>query len=653
MMMRSAASAWCIGGLSLAVCGWGAGLVAAEDLLQVSPEASRAELSAYFTHETEQLEADCLTEIQSAEDWAAHQARYRRELLEMLGLWPLPERSSLEPQITGELQADGFRVQRLLFQSLPGLFVTANLYLPDGLAQPAPAILYTCGHGEMRHNGVSIGNKTYYQHHGAWFARHGYICLMLDTLQLGEVEGVHHGTYRFGRWWWNSRGYTPAGVEAWNAIRALDYLQSRPEVDATKLGMTGRSGGGSYTWTTAAIDDRIRAAAPVAGITDLRDQVIHNCVDGHCDCMFYVNKYRWDFAQCAALIAPRPLLIVNTDADPIFPLEGVQRIHHHLHRIYQLLGGPTNLGLVIGPGDHADTQDLQIPVLRWFDQHLRSSPRIISIAAEPAFKPEQLAVLDDRAVVGSARNDRIDQEFVPFGSQQSLSPEALREEVFRGWPAESTASHLQKVVETTRDGARIQRFDLQTQPHVTVPVLVATPADSSSIVRLRIRVLNPDQWAALPLVLALAGTSQAADPLQCELIQDLVRVKEDREAVAWLAPRGVGTWAQDPDAEDTKKIRRRFLLLGQTLDSMRVWDLRQAIRRLPLRFAVDDPAVSLMARGNAALNAWLAAQFEPNVRQLELTALPETIEQWPDHLNLLRVWAPQEIETLLKQASAK
>ena len=105
------------------------------------------------------------------------------------------------------------------------------------------------------------------------------------------------------------RGYTPAGVEAWNCIRALDYLQSRKEVDGERIGVTGRSGGGAYSWWIAAIDERIKAAVPVAGITDLENHVVDGCVEGHCDCMYMVNTYRWDYAQVAALVAPRPLLL--------------------------------------------------------------------------------------------------------------------------------------------------------------------------------------------------------------------------------------------------------------------------------------------------------------------------------------------------------
>jgi cephalosporin-C deacetylase-like acetyl esterase len=178
------------------------------------------------------------------EDWSARRYALRGQLFEMLGLSPLPERTDLGVVVTGVVEHEEFSVEKLHFQSLPGLYVTANFYLPKTRNGPLPSILYVCGHSRVVKDGVSFGNKAGYQHHGAWFARHGYACLTIDTVQLGEIEGLHHGTYREGLWWWNSRGYTPAGVEAWNSMRAVDYLQSRPEVDPTRMGVTGRSGGG-------------------------------------------------------------------------------------------------------------------------------------------------------------------------------------------------------------------------------------------------------------------------------------------------------------------------------------------------------------------------------------------------------------------------
>ena len=171
-------------------------------------------LRNYFQAETAKISDGCLTDVSSLDDWNTKKIQHREELREMLGLPSEESRPALNAVVTGTLDHQLFTVEKLHFQSRPHLYVTANLYLPKNVKAPSPAILYLCGHAKVVTNGVSLGNKTAYQHHGAWFARNGFACLVIDTLQLGEIEGLHHGTYREGMWWWNSRGYTPARVEA-------------------------------------------------------------------------------------------------------------------------------------------------------------------------------------------------------------------------------------------------------------------------------------------------------------------------------------------------------------------------------------------------------------------------------------------------------
>jgi dienelactone hydrolase len=158
-----------------------------------------------------------------------------------------------------------------------------------------------------------------------------------------------------------ARGYTPAGVEAWNAVRAMDYLETRPEVDIKRVGVTGRSGGGTYTWWLAAIDDRPACLVPVAGITDLQNHIVDDCISGHCDCNYFPNIYGFDVTMYAALCAPRPLLLSNTDKDSIFPLDGVYRVQDKLRKIYNLYGAKDKFGLLITEGPHKDTQQLRVP----------------------------------------------------------------------------------------------------------------------------------------------------------------------------------------------------------------------------------------------------------------------------------------------------
>ncbi|NOX56847.1 MAG: acetylxylan esterase [Planctomycetes bacterium] len=420
-------------------------------------------VAEYFRRETQKLADACLAEIKTLDDWKKRRAEYRRQLFEMLGLEPRPPRTPLQPVVTGRVDRDTFFVEKLYFQSMPHLYVTANLYVPKNLKGRVPAILYVCGHGREKKGDISFGNKTHYQHHGAWFARNGYVCLMIDTLQLGEIEGIHHGTYRYKMWWWNARGYTPAGVEAWNCIRSLDYLQSRPEVDPERIGVTGRSGGGAYSWWIAALDDRIKVAVPVAGITTLKNHVVDGCVEGHCDCMYIVNTYRWDYPQVAALVAPRPLLISNSDKDRIFPLDGVVEVYFKIRRIYGLHGKLNQIGLQITEGPHKDTQELRIAAFHWFNRWLKGEDPLIEQAAVPMFSREELRVFDE--LPDDQINTRIQEVFVPRaapppvpqsgGQWRELKAgwmKALREKCFRGWPQQPEFSPIDQPYRRLRHG---------------------------------------------------------------------------------------------------------------------------------------------------------------------------------------------------------
>ena len=614
-------------------------------------------LADYFRDQTGVIARQCLADVRSLENWEARRGEYRRQLEEMLGLWPMPERTDLKPVITGKLEQEEFTVEKLHFQALPRLYVTANLYLPKKLERPAPAILYACGHSRVMTNGISCGSKAGYQRHGAWFARNGYVCLMIDMLQYAEIQGEHHGTYSQGRWWWNSRGYTPAGVEAWFGIRALDYLCARPEVDKERIGMTGRSGGGSYTWTVAALDDRVKVAAPVAGMTDLQNQVVDGAIEHHCDCMFFLNTYRWDFPQVAALLAPRPLLIGNSDKDELFPLDGVVRLYTQTRRIYQLYGKTNQLGLLITEGPHADTQELQLPVFRWFNRFLKGESPLIEMAAKEFFLPDQLRVFDK--LPEDEVNTRIDESFVPkaVAPSPATTPEeakgrqaeylsALRKKVFAGWPAESGAVKLELSGQSSENGSRCQAYAFDSQPDVNLRLLVLQDAKVKRPQKVLLTVLDTQSWTDAPAKWLWLGGGTAED--RAGLQQEM---RNRKMALAFIAPREVGPskWLSDP--KKWNHIRRRFMLLGQTLDSMRVWDIRRAAQAVKALPEFKKTPLYVRATGQMGVNAAYAALFEPEIQKLELEGLPASQAEGPDYLNVLKVWdLPQLWEALGERA---
>ncbi|MDB4665438.1 prolyl oligopeptidase family serine peptidase [Verrucomicrobia bacterium] len=587
------------------------------------------ELSAYFEKEVGQLEARTrgIMDASTPGDWKGQQPELRRQLAEMLGLDPMPGRTPMLPVVSKRMDKGDYVVENLHFQSLPGLYVTGNLYLPRDVVEPLPAILYVSGHAHAKEGGVSYGNKTAYQHHGIWFARHGFVCLIIDTIQLGEIEGMHHGTYRYHRWWWNSRGYTPAGVEAWNGIRALDYLQSRSEVDAQRLGITGRSGGGVYSWWVAALDERVKVVVPVAGITDLRNYVLDGAVEGHCDCMFMVNRYRWDYPMIAALVAPRPLLIANSDKDAIFPLDGVLRTHAQVRKVYALLGASDRLGLLITEGPHKDTQDLQVPAFRWFRRWLMDIREPVEGVATKEITPVQLKVFD--VLPGDEKVTSIDEHFVPrarpgqvpasimaWDRQVVHLSAVLRREVFGAWPELSVA---REDPQYALDPRLTETQWLHPQPSV----------------KTALRFISPDLLDDMPIRVAFT----AGDTNDVMEGGDTVR----DPGLVIVSTRDASFPFRDLKEHKRNQIRRRFMLVGQTLDGMRVFDLVHAMKALLAEPSLKDRVFEIEAEGDLAVNALYAGlmleQDTLAVSRLKfrLAKLPASHMNGPDYLNIMKV----------------
>ena len=645
-------------------------MIASTALSQDSPIDTKrgdAMIAKYFAAETQKLEDACLSDLGSADEWNKNKQVYRDQLMEMLGLKPQPERTPLEVKVTGRTEEAEFYVENIHFQSRPGLYVTGNVYVPKKVDGRLPAILYVCGHGGVKKDGVSYGNKVHYHHHGSWFARNGYICLTIDTLQLGEIESIHHGTYRYNMWWWLNRGYTPAGVEAWNCVRALDYLQSRNDVDGERLGVTGRSGGGAYSWWIAAIDERIKVAVPVAGITDLNNYVVDGCVEGHCDCMFMVNTYQWDYAKVAALVAPRPLLISNTDNDRIFPLDGVVSTYNKARKVYKLLGAEKDIGLHITSGPHKDTQELRVHAFRWFNHYLKNDDALLNTSAGKYFEPEQLRVF--KTLPADEKNTKIHESFVPAAKPAS-APEnekqlkqfttsrmnSLKDLSFRAWPKQPVPLNLKPAFNAQHDGLSLSAYDFTSQQNIELRLYVVKTTDLEQPKLVVLNVLDQQSWQDTLATLSVAFKEQLASETLPQANQDDFKslkgmLTSQPWAMAYVAPRGVGPTAWDQSTKKQTQHRRRFYLLGQTLDGMRTWDTRRAIQALREVKGVGKAPLWLQSERRMAGVTLLASLFEPDIARLDLYELPHSLRNGPFLLNARRFLDTPELVTIAASQS--
>lgn len=577
---------------------------------------------AYLQKETAKISEKVLDGAIHVKAWEEKRPRLQREYFDMLGLWPLPERTPLHAKVTGTIERSGVVIEKIHFQSKPGLYVTGNLYRPkpqasgasngsDAKAEKLPTILYVCGHSGRGRD----GNKTAFQDHGLWFATNGYLCFIIDTLQLGEVAGKHHGTYNLGRMWWQALGYTPAGVECWNGVRALDYLVSRPDVDAERLGVTGISGGGAATFWIAAADPRVKVAVPVSGMSDLETYVTDKVINGHCDCMMLVNTYHWEWTTIASLVAPRPLLFANSDNDKIFPMPGNRRIIDRLRQLYKMYEKPELVDEYISVGGHDYRPDLRIAIFKWFNKHLKNETGEVKDADFPKIAGKDLRVFpEDSDLPKDQINDRIDESFVaraeakpPSGNWadwQSNMIKTLREKSFRALPEQLPP---------------VRRFDRE---QVNKRVVEGIGTEEGIVVELTIPEGKDGKGELGTLLIRDVDTATDEEAWMGEHAGDgPVRILRVRPGRPGTPP---------------NYLERAHALIGRTVDTGRVRDIAAVVHYLHDNDS-QGRAWRVVGRKNAGVLAAYAALIEPAIAEVVVIDPPASHRNGPIFLNVLRV----------------
>jgi cephalosporin-C deacetylase-like acetyl esterase len=283
---------------------------------------------------------------------------------------PEPERTPLNPRITGVVERDTYRIEKLTFESRPNFVVTANLYVPTQTTGPFPAVVGACGHSA---NGKAAEP---YQSFAQGLARLGYVCLIYDPIGQGErlqytqdrtnskigvgvQEHLHAGNQQFlvgeflGAW------------HAWDGIRALDYLFTRTDVDPNRIGVTGNSGGGTLTTWLCGLDSRWSMAAPACFVTSFRRNLENELPADTEQCPPQALALGLDHVDFLAAMAPKQVIILAKERD-YFDVRGSEQAYAKLKKIYRLLGHPDNVGLFVGPSEHGYSQENREAMYSWF-----------------------------------------------------------------------------------------------------------------------------------------------------------------------------------------------------------------------------------------------------------------------------------------------
>ncbi|HRR34062.1 MAG TPA: acetylxylan esterase [Kiritimatiellia bacterium] len=309
--------------------------------------------------------------LTTQEALAAHQKQLRERWIGSFG--GFPERTPLNARVTGSVDREGYRIEKILFESQPGLFVTAHLFLPQAPAYkpPFPAILICCGHSN---NGKASKD---YQRGAVLAAQAGLAALIYDPIDQGErlqLPGKNPPN--------NVSGHNITGVSAmllgwntarfriWDGMRALDYLQTRPEIDGRRLGVMGNSGGGTLSSYIMALDDRISAGAPSCYISTLRD-VCDRCGPQDAEQNFF-GQLAIGMNHAGYLLARAPMpACMNCAHKDFFPFDGSQKSYATARAVFERFGWGERVAMLDVPGPHGWKEGNRAGSVQWMRRWLR------------------------------------------------------------------------------------------------------------------------------------------------------------------------------------------------------------------------------------------------------------------------------------------
>jgi cephalosporin-C deacetylase-like acetyl esterase len=563
--------------------------------------------------------------LATAADVHAWQAHLRTSAYTAIGGLP-PSDSPLQPEVRAEIRLPGFRIEKLIYQSLPGVYVTANLYVPDRLAGPTGAVLFVCCHSED-----AKGYPTY-QGVCQRLARNGLVVLAMDPPGQGERKsylgasgeelvrwGTGEHTYAGYQCWW--LGQSIARYFVHDARRALDYLVSRPEVDAARLGVTGNSGGGTQTSWLMLLEPRLAAAAPGTFVTSRRDYLWTGQAQDAEQVVPGGTAFGLDHEDYLIAFAPRPTLVVSVDYD-FFNVEGTVRTVDRARRAFDVLGQREMLRHVRTRSTHEYHPDLARAAAEFFVESLLGGDgREVDHAQPKPLDPRELWCTESGQVLLDRPEDRrvFDLNLAEYQAAVARRGDEPRSTQAREWLAERVHRWRQPTNLFPRwlPGPEVPGVDVHyafwwSERDVLGAGVLLVPKGA-------------EYWSLVVAVLDQGTASLDAEPWRSRLL-DLVAAGE---AVLVLDVRGVGALRPHPinprglvdDYGTLYKLATDLMWLDDSLPAARTYDILRALAlaREEPEIGLGDRPIRILGGGSLALCAYLAAALDEGVAGLELS----------------------------------
>jgi len=538
---------------------------------------------------------------------------------------PRPRRTALKPQIVGVLQRSGYRIEKLTFESRPGCLVTANLYIPDNLEKPAPGVIGTCGH--------SMDGKAspLYQGFSQRLAHSGFVVLIYEPFNQGERGQYGRLSERdavksccpahnmmgkqlellgdfFGMW------------RAWDGMRALDYLLTRPEVDPSHIGVTGNSGGGTMSNWLWGAEDRLTMAAPSCFVTTFLHNLENELPQDNEQYPPGLTGAGFEMIDLMIAQAPKPVILMGQKYD-YFDRRGLKASYEELCRFYKIMGAPEeNVALFIGPQGHGYSVHNQEAMVEFFCR--QAGQKVVKVQETEALDEADLYATPNGDVVAAgatpiyemiaAESDRL------AAKRKPLDAETLKKRLssLLNLPSRKIPPHYRVLRPKRADGKTFALYAVETEDNVR------------AIMRKRMETphsytLDVEETVHLFIPHISAEDDMANDPLAVSL--------KDSHPLYALDVRGLG----ESMPEDSRGFFQPYgmdymfhgfgLLLGESYLGRRVHDILSTMDLLVHEGAKE---IHLYGRGQGAILALFAGILHDGTTSVTLKNAPPSFSSW-------------------------
>src|SRR5437016_6109786 len=544
-----------------------------------------------------QQRENAISEIRSVADAERRKQFVRETFLALIG--GLPDYNGpLNPRITGRIESENYTIEKVIFESLPGFYVTANLYRPNQSGR-YPGVLLQAGHTQ---EGKPEGQRL-----AANLALKGFVVLAFDPVGQGEREQTYDQRVDRPLAGWSVPEHIQAGTQSiligesvaryfiWDAKRALDYLISRPDVDAAHLGATGCSGGGALTTFIGALDPRLKAVAPACFINSYRLLFAGQDPDSEMSLPNLLSS-GLDMADYVELSAPTPWLILATEGDYFTPA-GARLVYEEARRWFGLYGAEDKLRFFIGGGPHGTPLETREEIYKWMIRWLKDGEGDFHEQPVKLYNNHELLITKSGNVQdepGSRKLYQLILDEFRAKKRQATIPELLAELRRLNVPSDRTSPEVSIWDDSNGPDGPRQHVRFESEPGVEIGGKLYIPhAGGRKPAVLLVADKMSSYW--IPSTAAVAERIAKTGRVVLEL--------EPRDSPGEGDRPYVGNWLTNARANR----------IGRNLPAMRAHDILRGLDLLAARDDVDAASIRAAARGVKGIWLLLAAAMDTRI----------------------------------------